>query len=235
MNVKEAAMRAAVSVRALRYYEEIGLLCPGRGPENNYREYTEEDIHRARLIHAYRELGFSLDQVGILLSAPRMERDGMLSARIDAMEEKCRQLKNRIDLARSIRAIGPERLTELDWSTIDEQMNRAQQYITQNPEMQQLSERMKKHSAQQAEEISEELIRQLAKIANAEESAVDNEIAGLQSFIEQHFYPCTDAILLYYARAFGGDGLLAQTLEETGGENSAIRLRQRLEHWLRTH
>lgn len=40
MRIGELARRTGVSVRALRYYEEQGLLVPARAA-NGYREYTE--------------------------------------------------------------------------------------------------------------------------------------------------------------------------------------------------
>ena len=51
MNVKEAAKRAGTSVRTLRYYEEVGLICPER-EKNGYREYGEEELRRVKLIRA---------------------------------------------------------------------------------------------------------------------------------------------------------------------------------------
>lgn len=44
MNVKEVAALSGVSVRTLQYYDEMGLLCPSRNPDNDYREYSEEDL-----------------------------------------------------------------------------------------------------------------------------------------------------------------------------------------------
>lgn len=68
--VKELAGLAGVSVRALHYYDEIGLLKPGFRSANGYRHYDEEAVVRLQQIMFFRELGFSLDEIGKILSKP---------------------------------------------------------------------------------------------------------------------------------------------------------------------
>ena len=49
MRIGELSARSGVPVRMLRYYEEKGLLAPGRAA-NGYREYGEGDVTRAALV-----------------------------------------------------------------------------------------------------------------------------------------------------------------------------------------
>lgn len=228
MNVKQAAKRAGTSVRTMRYYEEIGLIQPIR-EENGYREYGEAQIERVRLIRAYRELQFSLEEIRTLLDAPRMERDEILRAQIERLEEKRQIIDNRIALAHSLRMIGPERLAEIDFSQVDAQMAQSRKYLEENEEMRKISERLKKVSQETGEQIAQQLIQNLAAVANAPEKDVHAKIEALKQFVETHLYPCTDQILTAYARAYGGDGILAQTLEDTAGPGAGERLRQRLD------
>ena len=229
MTVKEAARRAGTSVRALRYYEEMGLIRPKRSPDNAYRDYNAETVARVRLIRAYRELRFSLEQIGCLLNAPRMERDAMLEAQTRQLEQQKQALENRIDLARSLRMLGPERFAEIDFAAVDVQMAQMRQAATDNADLKALSERYQKESAEKQNVVMEALVRRLAAVATASDADVPAEIDRLRAFITDNLYPCTDAILLYYARGFGGDGLLAQTLEEIAGPGAAPKLRARIE------
>ena len=229
MTVKEAACRAGTSVRALRYYEEMGLIRPMRSPDNDYREYDAETVARVRLIRAYRELRFSLAQIGRLLDAPRAERDAMLEAHIRQLEQQKQVLENRIDLARSLRMIGPEQLAKIDFAAVDAQMAQMRQSVTNNADMKALSERYQEEAEEKLNAVMERLVRRLAAVATAPDADVPSEIDRLRAFITENLYPCTDAILLYYARGFGGDGLLAQTLEEIAGPGTAPRLRARIE------
>ncbi|NDJ77997.1 MAG: MerR family transcriptional regulator [Chloroflexi bacterium] len=57
-----------VSVKALRYYDEIGLLKPAHiDPFTNYRYYSSEQLPRLNRILALKDLGLSLEQIGLLL------------------------------------------------------------------------------------------------------------------------------------------------------------------------
>lgn len=228
MNVKEAAKRAQTSVRTLRYYEEIGLIAPVR-EENGYREYDEASIERIRLIRAYCELQFSLEEIKKLIGAPRMERDRMLEKQIAKLEEKRQIIDNRIALAQSLRMLGPERFTHIDFSQVDAQMEQSRKYLEENEEMQKFSDRMKKISEETGERIAQELVERLACIANAPADEIQPAIEALKRFIEANFGVCTDTILTAYARAFGGDGILAQSLEDIAGVGAAQILRQRLD------
>lgn len=57
-----------VSIKALRYYDEIGLLKPARIDQfTNYRYYSAEQLPRLNRILALKDLGLSLDQISDLL------------------------------------------------------------------------------------------------------------------------------------------------------------------------
>jgi DNA-binding transcriptional MerR regulator len=66
LRIGEAAARAGVSCRTLRYYEELGLLLPSR--EGGGRRYSERDVARLMRIREMQELmGFGLDEIGLVL------------------------------------------------------------------------------------------------------------------------------------------------------------------------
>lgn len=68
MNIKEAELQSGVSRRNIRFYEQKGLLTPGRNQENDYREYSEADIHALKLIRALRMLDMPLEHVRQVLT-----------------------------------------------------------------------------------------------------------------------------------------------------------------------
>lgn len=57
-----------ISVKTLRYYDEIGLLKPAFiAEQNGYRYYTKKEIHKIALIKYYKELGFKLENIKELI------------------------------------------------------------------------------------------------------------------------------------------------------------------------
>ncbi|MGI5238090.1 MerR family transcriptional regulator [Dactylosporangium sp. CA-139066] len=60
MRIGELAERAGTSTRALRYYEQHGLLA-ARRTSNGYREYDEADLRLVREIRSLLDIGFNLE------------------------------------------------------------------------------------------------------------------------------------------------------------------------------
>lgn len=69
MRIHEAAAAAGLTPRAVRFYEERGLLSAARRTENGYRDYGAADVERLRVIASLRELGRSVESIPELLAA----------------------------------------------------------------------------------------------------------------------------------------------------------------------
>lgn len=69
IRIGDAATRAGVSARTLRYYEELGLLTPSLYTTGGERRYTAEDIaHLERILELREVLGMNLDEIKEFLS-----------------------------------------------------------------------------------------------------------------------------------------------------------------------
>jgi DNA-binding transcriptional MerR regulator len=68
LRINEVAAETGLTTRAIRYYEEIGLLEPAARSEGDYRLYDTSDLERLQFIRSLRDdAGFSLAQIGQLL------------------------------------------------------------------------------------------------------------------------------------------------------------------------
>ncbi len=68
LGIGAAAARAGVSERALRYYQQIGLLTPCASTPGGMRRYSEDDLGRvARIRQLQTLLGLNLDEIAVLL------------------------------------------------------------------------------------------------------------------------------------------------------------------------
>ena len=68
MKVKDMAASLDVTVDTVRYYTRIGYLKPKKNDLNGYKEYSKTDLSRLRFILSARQLGFSVGDIGEILS-----------------------------------------------------------------------------------------------------------------------------------------------------------------------
>lgn len=102
MNIKQASQLSGVSSQNIRYYEREGLLCPQRDPNNDYRLYTDKDLHTLKLIRMLRMLDMPLEDIRMVLAGtvPLPQVLQNQEQRLQAQSEKlqaairfCRDLK----------------------------------------------------------------------------------------------------------------------------------------------
>ncbi|MFV8257868.1 MerR family transcriptional regulator [Bdellovibrio bacteriovorus] len=67
LTISEFGERTGLSIKALRIYEERGILNPHTRSESRYRVYTAEQVLVAERVVHYKHLGFSLEQIKALL------------------------------------------------------------------------------------------------------------------------------------------------------------------------
>jgi Cu(I)-responsive transcriptional regulator len=68
MNIGQAARATGISPKMIRYYEAAGLLGRVRRSASGYRTYEEADLHTLRFVRRARDLGFTVEQIGDLVS-----------------------------------------------------------------------------------------------------------------------------------------------------------------------
>ncbi len=76
LKIGDLARESDKTVRALRYYEELGLLEPADHTKGGFRLYHPDEVKRVHLIGQLQELGFSLDKIQEIVAAWRRGRKG---------------------------------------------------------------------------------------------------------------------------------------------------------------
>ena len=85
IRISDAATRAGVSARTLRYYEELGLLTPSLYTAGGERRYTPDDLeHLQRILELREVLGMNLDEIREFLA---------LETRLDELRASYRATK----------------------------------------------------------------------------------------------------------------------------------------------
>jgi DNA-binding transcriptional MerR regulator len=137
LKIQEVAAETGLTSRAIRYYEEVGLLEPAARSGGAYRLYDASDLERLRYIKELRDdAGFSLAQIGQLLedeAARERNRERLrttqdpaerrailedartrVERQIQTLESKAERLGAMIEAARARRTHLSGHLAELD-------------------------------------------------------------------------------------------------------------------------
>ena len=98
MNIGQAAKASGISAKMVRHYEAVGLLPAAARTEAGYRQYGEGDVHTLRFIRHARDLGFSIAEIGELLSLwhdrkrPSRQVKALAMSHIAELEQKSQEL-----------------------------------------------------------------------------------------------------------------------------------------------
>ncbi len=116
VKVSELARRSGVAASAVRFYEAAGVLPLARREANGYREYTDDDLARLRVVVALRRLGLPPQDAGRLAAlcvergAPDLDLAPLIAAQratIAARREELDRLEAELaDLEETIAAAG---------------------------------------------------------------------------------------------------------------------------------
>ena len=91
-SVGEVSKQYNISIKTLRYYDEIGLLKPReRNDQNGYRYYTNEDIGTLLTIKYYQETGLSLETIKSFLETK--ELSAIVSLFENTIEDQSKEIQ----------------------------------------------------------------------------------------------------------------------------------------------
>ncbi len=111
MQIGEVAERTSLSLRTIRYYEEVGLVFPSARSQGGFRLYTEDDVARLMLVKRMKPLDFSLEEMRGLLEildsleagpvseAERTDLTGRLALYRQIAERRIEALRSQLESA----------------------------------------------------------------------------------------------------------------------------------------
>ena len=127
MTIGEVSRLTGVSVRALQYYDKIGLLSPSVRTEAGYRLYGDESLERLQQILLSRALEFSLGEIAAILESPAFNRERALEQQIELLTLRRDHLDSLIAFARGLQKTGGNSMdfSAFDTGKMDEYARRA--------------------------------------------------------------------------------------------------------------
>ena len=100
MKIGKASKLSNLTVKAVRYYDNIGLVKPIKNIFSGYREYNDKDVLKLKFVGKARKFNFSIDECRELLSLyenknrPSKDVKKLTLEKISQIDEKLKQLQN---------------------------------------------------------------------------------------------------------------------------------------------
>ena len=96
--VKDVSEITGISIRTLRYYDEIGLLKPTKLTGAGYRLYDNKALEKLQEIMFFRELEIPLVDIKKIMDSPNYDKEQALLAQKSLLEQKRNRLNGIIEL-----------------------------------------------------------------------------------------------------------------------------------------
>ena len=228
MTVHEVSQIPGVSIRALHHYDKIGLLPATEVTDAGYRMYDDTALERLQQILLFKELQFTLKEIKAILDSPDFDRGRVLEQQIQLLELRKEHLQNLIDLARGIKMIGVKHMSfeAFDTRKLDEYARQAKASWGQTDAYKEYEKKSVGRSKEEQHVLNVQMMEIFSEFGKIKEQDPEGEAAvglakRLQEFITEHFYTCTDKILLGLGAMYAGGGDLTVNIDKIGGTGTA--------------
>lgn len=230
MTIGELARKTGVTVRTLRHYDSIGLLKPARITEAGYRLYDDSALRRLHAILMFREVELPLEDIRRILDDPRCSTRRVLEMQQALLRMRQEHISRLLEKTSMLIEKGMTTMSfeEFDHQQTQDYARQAQAAWGETEAWQEYAQRQQHRTpadnakaGQQLMEMIGEFGRRRPVSPDAPESAAF--VRRLQQHITDHFYTCTDEVLLGLADVYE-TGDFRRNIDKAGGEGTAAFL-----------
>lgn len=189
--VKQVSDLTGISVRALHYYDEIGLLKPSEITETGYRLYNDEALKTLQQILFFKELDMPLKEVKDIMTSPYFDKMEALKNQKKLLTLKQKRLNGLIELInKTLKGEGTMNFKEFDMS---EYYNILEEFKTEHEDkvikmygsIDKYNELIEKCKCKEYE-IAKEAIKQYGSIEKYAKAVKNNLNSATLSLAEQY-------------------------------------------------
>ena len=101
MHIGRVADAIGLSLRTIRYYEEIGLVKPSGRTAGGFRLYNDDDVDRLLLIKRMKPLGYPLEEMARLLNL--IDALAEVQSYAEAVQQRIMELRTKVEYAQEFR------------------------------------------------------------------------------------------------------------------------------------
>ena len=232
--VREVSRITGVSVRTLHHYDAIGLLKPAQVTEAGYRLYDDAALGRLQTILLFRELQFPLKEIRDLLDTPDFNPMAALDDQIRLLQLRREHLDRLIDHARQIQKTGVMNMDfkANDTKKLDAYAAEAKKRWGHTDAWRESQEKQKT----QSQEVSDadglmDIFRRLGAFRTGDPAAPEAQelIRELQQYICDHYYNCTNQILMGLGQMYAAGDEMNENIDRAGGAGTGDFARRAIE------
>ena len=180
--VKEISKITGISIRTLRYYDEIGLLKPARVTEAGYRLYDDQELEKLQEILFYKELEIPLSDIKKIMENPEYDKQKALVVQKSLLEQKRNRLNGIIelidDVMKGVNTMSFGAFTEEDVKKIIDHSLELQSQESLNAIIEQFGSLENCRASMEENLKDESRAAELIKIYGSKDKAVDASLAA---------------------------------------------------------
>ncbi len=238
MTVHEVSRLTGVTIRALQYYDRIGLLPPAEVTEAGYRLYDDAALERLQQILLFRELEFPLKEIKRILESPDFDREKALEQQITLLTLKKERLEGLIDHASTIKTKGDGivKFDAFDTKKLDEYAAQAKESWGGTPAWQEYEKKSGGRTKEEERALGGQLMDVFAEFAAVRENGPESAAAQalvekLRAFITAHYYTCTKEILRGLGAMYASGGEMTDNIDARAGAGTAEFAARAIEYY----
>ena len=228
MTVNEVSQLTGVSIRALHYYDQIGLLPAAGHTDSGYRLYDDAALERLQQILLFRELEFPLRDIREILQNSTFDREKALEQQIELLTLKKQHIEDLIALAEKTKTTGGTIMdfTAFDTQKIKDYAAQAKQQWGATPEYKEYEEKTARKTEKEISDMDGQLMKIIAAFGTMQTMdpaapEVQAQVKKLQDFISAHYYTCSKMILNQLGQMYAAGGAFTENINAAGGPGTA--------------
>ena len=238
MTVHEVSKRTGVSIRALQYYDSIGLLHPTAVTEAGYRLYDEAALLTLQQILLFRELEFPLKEIRTILTDPDFDRSRAMEQQLRLLKLRRERIDRIIDLIERQRDKGGNTMdfTAFDTEQLERYKKEAKAMWGNTQEYREFEQ--KQLTAERQKTAGAGLMAIFRDFAAVKDGAPDAPeaqaaVQKLQDYISANFYHCPKNVLAGLGKMYGAGGDFTKNIDAYAGEGTASFAAKAIEAYCR--
>lgn len=231
--IGEISRLSGVSIRALRHYDSLGLLKPAAVTDAGYRLYDDGSLARLAQILLFRELDFPLADIKRILEGPAFDAQEALRDQLKLLELRRERLNKIIEQTKSMLEEGDNAMDISSFKNeeYEKYAREAKEKWGNTPAYAEYEAKLRKNGEAAMDAAGAKLMARFAELGalrggDPAGKAVQQAVCGLQAFITENFYKCTDEILSGLGEMYVADERFKRNIDSTGGEGTAEFVRE---------